>query len=493
VRTYIAKTGRQAAKIDALPDNVLLEVFDFCRRYHYDLPALPISGWNKLVHVCHKWRQIIFASSRRLNLELLCTIGTPVRTNLGYWPAFPIVVDYFVRNDDDSGDDAASNDEDDIIAALEHRDRVRRIEIIVTASLLGKLATIMQEPFTELTYLRLSSSSSSSKGGGVLPILRLPSGFLCGSAPHVQHISLDGISFPELPTLLSSASNLRSLKLDKIPQTGYISPEAMVDGLAALTMLTTLSLRFQSPASRPTQRRPPPRARIALPSLTFFEFHGVSEYLEDLVAHIDAPRLASSNITYFNQLVFQTPQLGQWLSRAENLQVAPFESAYLGCGFNKVDVQLRSSRVQSYLLLRVLCRNLDWQVYAIAQLLGQSVHLLSGVHHLSVGEAALRPGWREHMHHADWLELFRPFVAVRTLRVCWQLAGHVAFALDDIAQAAAAVVVAGEEVLPCLHALYLEDQPATAVERFAALRRRCGRPVTILGNPDDFFRAQLER
>jgi hypothetical protein len=78
------------------------------------------------------------------------------------------------------------------------------------------MATTMQEPFTELTRLRLSSTD------GDMPVL--PGTFLGGSAPCLQDVLLDGIPFPSLPTLLSSASNLVTLKLDKIPQTGYISP-----------------------------------------------------------------------------------------------------------------------------------------------------------------------------------------------------------------------------------------------------------------------------
>jgi hypothetical protein len=55
----------------------------------------PVWKWHTLVHVCQRWRQIVFASPRRLNLQILCTHGTPVRKNLGIWPAFPIAIDYY--------------------------------------------------------------------------------------------------------------------------------------------------------------------------------------------------------------------------------------------------------------------------------------------------------------------------------------------------------------------------------------------------------------
>ncbi|KAH9968533.1 hypothetical protein BGW80DRAFT_1338084, partial [Lactifluus volemus] len=34
--------------------------------------------WQRLAHVCRRWRHIIFDSPRSLNLQLFCTYGTPV-------------------------------------------------------------------------------------------------------------------------------------------------------------------------------------------------------------------------------------------------------------------------------------------------------------------------------------------------------------------------------------------------------------------------------
>ena len=82
--------------------------------------------------------------------------------------------------------------------------------------------------------------------------------------------------------------------------------------------------------------------------------------------------------------------------------------------------------------------------------------------HLPIDEAAPQPDWRD---HNEWLELLRSFIAVKTLRLCWRLVGHVSLALEDIAEAIVA------EVLPCLHSLNLEDQAATTVEQFTPVRR----------------------
>ncbi|KAH9172898.1 hypothetical protein EDB89DRAFT_2163701 [Lactarius sanguifluus] len=117
-----------AATISMVPDNVLLEIFDFYRKTHN--PLRLVWKWHLLVHVCQKWRQIVFASPHRLNLQILCTYGNPLRKNLAVWPAFPIVIDY--RH---SGSGITPNDEDDVIAALEQPNRVCDLRLAVTGSI----------------------------------------------------------------------------------------------------------------------------------------------------------------------------------------------------------------------------------------------------------------------------------------------------------------------------------------------------------------------
>ncbi|KAH8980986.1 hypothetical protein EDB86DRAFT_2977911 [Lactarius hatsudake] len=62
-----------ATTIDTLTDNVLLAIFDLIRisRTSFELHCYPVWNWHTLVHVCHRWRQIIFASPLRLDLQLL--------------------------------------------------------------------------------------------------------------------------------------------------------------------------------------------------------------------------------------------------------------------------------------------------------------------------------------------------------------------------------------------------------------------------------------
>jgi hypothetical protein len=58
-----------------LPDDVLLEIFDFYvdeDLREYDFSKHVVEEWQTLVHVCRRWRRVVFRSPCRLNLRLVC-------------------------------------------------------------------------------------------------------------------------------------------------------------------------------------------------------------------------------------------------------------------------------------------------------------------------------------------------------------------------------------------------------------------------------------
>jgi hypothetical protein len=77
--------------------------------------------------------------------------------------------------------------------------------------------------------------------------------------------------------------------------------------------------RVGSPTPHPRRRdKPhPPSTRIVLPVLVELTFQGVSEWLEVLVARIDAPLLNNINTRFFNQLIFDSPQVARLIGRIE--------------------------------------------------------------------------------------------------------------------------------------------------------------------------------
>ena len=124
-------------------------------------------------------------------------------------------------------------------------------------------------------------------------------------------------------SFLFSATDLVHLELHNISHSGYILPETIATCISTSTALERLVLKFEPPRSRPVRERrcPPPPIRSVLPALIDFSFTRISEYLEDLVARIDALLLSYLSITSFHQLILRTPQLTQFISRAPALKL----------------------------------------------------------------------------------------------------------------------------------------------------------------------------
>ena len=315
-------------QIDVLPDDVLLEIFDF---YAKECP-LPerrnAEAWQPLVHVCRRWRNLVFESPRRLNLRLYCSPEIPTRDTLQVWPALPLLV--CCRNEVALSESGMDN----IVAALGQSNRVCKVDLFFRWELKAVLEDVLQSedvledvlqledvlpamevPFPELTFLRLVSIGQRTP-----PVLS--DSFLGGFAPRLQILRLDNIPFPGLPKLLLSATHLLRLHLYGLSRPGYISPQAMIALLSALSTLEVLSIEFQSPQFRLGRESPslPPPKRAILPALRIFRYEGITEYLEELVAHIDAPQLGQLDITFFDQIDFGTPRLTQFIDCATKLR-----------------------------------------------------------------------------------------------------------------------------------------------------------------------------
>jgi hypothetical protein len=99
--------------INNLPDSVLLHLFDLVRmndspHQWYQWP------WHRLVHICQRWRSVIFASSNIFNLKLVFEPVTRLEL-LSIWPHLPIIIRnfYHPRKSDYNFD-----------SVLMHRDRI---------------------------------------------------------------------------------------------------------------------------------------------------------------------------------------------------------------------------------------------------------------------------------------------------------------------------------------------------------------------------------
>ena len=447
--------------IDILPDDVLLEIFD-----HYVAQAERFGQyekWRVLVHVCQKWRYVVFASPLRLNLRILCSARTPVGEKLAVWPFLPIFIQELGQNYGD----------DNIIAALGHNDRICKITLTIPQRPPESVFAAMQQTFVALKDLELYGTYDT--------VSVVSDSYLGGSAPDLRRLILTRVpfTFPVLRKLLLSAPNLVILVLTTIPRSSYFSPEAIVTCLSALTRLNRLRIEFKYAQSRPPQGiRHPPSRRSVLPALARLKFIGVCEYLEDLVSRIDAPLLDHLFIRFFHQPIFDIPQLVRFISHTPSLEA--YDEAYLIFS-NRHAAFILPGRENQGLELGILCRRPDEQLSSLVQVCTSSftqalVPMLEHLHMLE--NKFLRPRSQAGLEHNLWLEILRSFSTVKNLYLSRDFVPHIVSTLQE------PFGERGTEVLPNLQSIFLEGVQESvsvpeSIRQFIAARQLSNRPITI--------------
>ena len=458
--------------IDMVPDVALVEVFDFYMAEA--LARFPLrnsrEAWITLVHVCRKWRDIVFGSPRRLNLRLYFPARRSVRAMLDTWP--PLLIDVW-------GFEFGIRGMDSIIEALEHDDRIRQIELFDSSSShMEKALTAMRKPFPVLIGLTLAFFDRVDLGVPVTwPIV--PHSFLSVSTPRLQSLQLRSIPVP-LPTLrelLSSATGLVKIRIWRIPNSWYISSEEMVACLSVLTRLEEFELGFRQSHINWGSRRLPPSTRIVLPALISLQFKGAYEYMEDLMAGIDAPQLNSLKLFLFDKPVLNAPQLTQFICRTPRFTA-------LG------QLHVLFDRRGTFILLPwTLRRGLQFGVLPSspnllsvlvelcpASFLRSLVPVMKHLYVLNTSSALLCSF--ESIENNQWLELLHPFTTVKDLYLSQKLAPHIVPALCE------SVGEGMTEVLPALQNLFLEKLPSMGpveegIGQFVAARQLSGHQVAV--------------
>jgi hypothetical protein len=387
------------------------------------------------------------------------------------------------------GSHVGPSDEDNVIAALEHPDRVCRVNLSVTGSQLGKMSVVIQEPFPLLTRLSISSKSGNE--------LILPSGLLGGFAPCLQELDLRGIAIPSLPTLLLSTSNLVELNLCNIPRTGYISPDTLVAHVAALPRLKILDIGFISYSDRIPLRS---IIRSVLPSLQSLLFTGDSQYLEYFVARIDTPQLDSIVIYYWDQdIEFALPQLSSFINRSGRLKQTLSGLCQITIDIdNVVDFHVDGLPLdeteqwdrQTGISLCILCEGVDGQISHLTDILGSISAILSDVFHLTIDSMFFisESKWTSEAEDLDdvvWLLLLRRFSSVQTLFVSDTMAGLISQALEYVDEEMIT------EVLPALELFCVEDDEDDETMGMRARTWMRMRTRTRTSRTDLFFTSSL--
>jgi hypothetical protein len=337
------------------------------------------------------------------------------------------------------------------------------------------------EPFPALIELELASFRKDT------PIL--PDSFLGGSTPSLRSLKLWGIPFPALGKLLLSTRELVALSLGYIPNSGYISPEAMAAILSTLTRLQSLHLGFETPQfwTQGPNRRPSAASvltRVILPALTTFEFAGDSKYLGDIASRIDSPLdyIAVTVISYDqDRREFDFPLLRDFICRTKILK-APHraEISFSNC-YSRISLfQRKEGGDFKVLNLAIPCYTTD-SLLVLAQACSSLLVPLPSLEHLSIYRSKYEISplqWEDEVENSQWMVLLRPFIAVKDLVLEEPVVLSVASALQELV---------GEqvtEILPSLQNIFLEGFQSSSpvpegIAKFIAARELCDRPVVV--------------
>jgi hypothetical protein len=362
---------------------------------------------------------------------------------------------------------------DNVIAALGQSNRVRLVRVTLASWQLEHVSATMQVPFPELTDLQLFLDGSR-------PAIPIPASFLGGSAPSLRYFGLSGILFPGLTKLLFSATtHLVKLRLVDIPHSGYISPEEIVALLSALPSLDTLFLEFQSPRLPFgwQSRILPPTKRSILPALNKFRFKGVPEYLEELLARIDAPQLNSMRIFRFD---FDCPRLARFIDRTPALRALDEARVIFGdvCACVKLGYRTFHSGLNDF-RIEIVGKNIHWQLPPIVQLCNSPLPPLSTVEDLYIEHKYSHKFLGDDAIESTlWLQLLLPFTMVGNLYLSRESAPGIAAALQELVEDGIT------EVLPSLQNIFVEGLEESGpvpenIGRFVAARQLSENPVTI--------------
>jgi len=255
----------------------------------------------------------------------------------------------------------------------------------------------------------------------------------------------------------------------------------MATSLSALTSLEFLCVRFRCPRPRPAleSRRPPPPpvTRSILPGLTMIVFKGASEYLEEILARIDAPRIDECIITFFNQVIFDTPQLFQCISRRPSLRAQEKGHIVFGSAASIVKFPSQTPSDDGVLSVEIPCTASEWQLSSLEQVCTSSLPPVSTLEDLYIFDDRVRPPrWQDDVENTLWLELLHPFAAVKNLYLCERFVPRILPALQELVGGRAT------EVLPTLENVFLEGiQPSgplrEGIEKFVAARQLTSHPV----------------
>jgi hypothetical protein len=304
-----SKLGQELSRttISTLPNELLIEIFDWCR-LHDEYGWNYRRQWYNPLQVCRKWRYIMLESKSRLGLRFLCNPTNPITTIPSHLTPIPLVLSFDRRYN--HREPPVSQKE--LLPALRDRDRVCAISVSHRCPEALKLCSALKGAFPMLETLSLC---------GVRKVRVLPDNFV---APRIRALHLRRIVITRRSLLLANATNLSSLCLDLIPESGYLPPEYLVEHLAGMLCLENLSLTSPAFPPFPERVRELPHSqitRVVLPRLSRLIYVGTNLYLENLLSRISTPFLQDFRFDASDNETPDIPRLSAFLLTIQNLNL----------------------------------------------------------------------------------------------------------------------------------------------------------------------------
>jgi hypothetical protein len=432
-----AVRGLGPTTINTLNDDVLLSIFGSYRLDDDKNWNLQLK-WFKLIHVCRRWRHLIYGFPSHLDLQLLCTNGTPVADMLNHSPPLPLIINY-----QNTYATMTTEDEEGILLALRHHDRVRRIVLHAPHQDLHKFLTAMNENFPTLERLSIVSTSSDDAK------LVIPRAF---QAARLSHLTLGGVTLSGESRSLSPTVSLVSLTFTNLRASPYFPAEGLTAQLQLILLLGEMSIGFSVPIPRTT-----------LPAEIRFIRRSVSVYLEDHLARISDSCLRKFDVTLLNQLIYVLPSISRCIDANAEFR---FLVAKINFNQNSFSISLSDNREQEAqgdrsLNVRVSCKSFDWQVSSAAQICGNELSwMLHWVEELAIDfYNGMPPEWRNEVGSRTWCDLLKPFERVKKLRIGCALTLDLSRALQPAEEqpGTGGGTPVGPLPLPVLQELVLEE------------------------------------
>ena len=475
--------------VHLLDDDSLLIIFSFCRpvilgESEADYFRLIEGGewsrerwWYRLIQVCRRWRYLVLDSAFHLKVSLVCARGTPVADMLAHSPPVPLIIDHI----DEEYHVLTPEDEKGIIFALQYRDRIRRIRITKSNSILQKLIIALDGEFPILEYLLISNRRAARPFIDLIPNFNFPETF---RASHLRQLWLDNFATPIESPILMTMGNLVTLWLTSIPSSAYVHPNVLLQRLSLMPQLETLGIGFHcfNPRHDVEKQllRTPITTRVTLPNLHWLMFDGTSAYLEALLPWLTIPLLEKLHTHFYNQMVYSIPHLRQFMNTAGKLRpraaVVVFDKDYIT--LSAYPNMTMSEAGFCTLNLALGGRHIDWQVVSAAQVFHALKTVFSAVErlHLQYDRHNISSEWNRQADsdRTYWREFLGSFGNVKTLRIVeYELVEQVSLALQP-----------GEggspmELFPELQELSYPRRGGSAFTSFIDARRKAGRPVTV--------------